>query len=744
MDTKGQQVKSIRDRAIVAISFVVVAVGCGQTSRADSSPPAPAPAALAQEEQSSLPTTLNEARALRRADVDRYERTLRQLTASEDPTTASRASALLGLHLFDQKRFDEAVPALQNAADRSPLVAPFLRLRQLEAELSRGNIGAATAAANAIISGAPSSTAATIARIKLPALHAAAGNTDATNAAFATALTIPIDELTERELVELASILGDHGRADLAGRVRMRLLRDYTGGRYTEETYGQLAKMEGSPLDALSLDDATKLAQSLARANRYDQTLDLLERITRRFPKSDSSELYRSVRLRSLFNSRRYSQLLEETSAAGLKDPSLLLLRARAAWRDERPQDFLTGLSLVEERFPNSAQAAEAKVQRAKYYVTDVQDYEKSVQNLRRAIDAGATGNDGENLWTLGWTYTLWGKDDEALNTFGEYLRKYEDGDYRTNSLFWSAKIHQRNGRIAERDAALRQLIGEYPYNYYAYRAREILGVATTAPNSVVNGNVFPDIEAPLASIPSARLATVRELLAIDLLSDASREMKSIAAAHPDNLGAAFMLADIYSRSGEPFRAAGILQRQFRNFVRHGGENVPRRFWEILFPLNYWETIEREAARRELDPYLVASIIRQESGFEPMTVSNAGAVGLMQIMPQEAARIASAAGLETVTREQLFDPHDNIAVGAAEFSQKLGRMDGNHILAIAAYNAGEAPVGRWLARTPISDPDLFVESISYAETRLYVKTVTRNRFEYRRIYESSIVQPKSQ
>ena len=737
MGSKGRQFKQFGRRVFVASSFLLTFAAYGQVSPPPDPPPLPA------SDETALPGTIEGARSAREnGDTETYERALRALAGSEDATTASRASALLALHLFDQKRFDDAVPALQTAADRSPLTAPFLRLRQIEAELARGNIAEASAAANLVIATAPASTAATIARLKLPALYAAAGNIEATNAAAESALTVPIDELTERELVELSSLLDDHNRGDLSARVRMRLLRDYTGGRYTEQTYGHLANRSESPLDALILDDATKLAQSLARANRYDQTLDLLSRIRTRFPKSNTNELYRTVRIRSLFNSRRYTQLLEEVPAASLNDASLLLLHARAAWRDDRPQDFLAGLRAVEERFPRTPQAAEAKVQRAKYYVTDETDYEKSVSNLRAAIDAGATGNDGENLWTLGWTYTLWGKEDDALRTFAEYLRKYDDGDYRTNSLFWTGKVHARNGRIPERDAALRQLIDEYPYNYYAYRAREILGIPAVAPSSITNGNVFPDLDAQLSAMDATRIATVRELLAIDLIGDAGREMKAVAASKPDNLGAAFMLADIYSRGGEPFRAAGILQRQFRQFVRHGGANVPRRFWEILYPLNFWETIEREAQRRELDPYLVASIIRQESGFEPTTVSNAGAVGLMQIMPNEAARIASAAGLASVTREQLFDPHDNIAVGAAEFSQKLAKMEGNHILAIAAYNAGEEAVGRWLARTPFEDPDLFVESISYAETRLYVKTVTRNRYEYRRIYESST--PQSQ
>ena len=130
----------------------------------------------------------------------------------------------------------------------------------------------------------------------------------------------------------------------------------------------------------------------------------------------------------------------------------------------------------------------------------------------------------------------------------------------------------------------------------------------------------------------------------------------------------------------------------------------------------------------------MAAIIRQETGFEPATVSNAGAVGIMQIMPAEATAIATKAGLPVPTRAQLFDARTNIAIGAAELAQKFALEHGNPILAVAAYNGGESNVDRWAAQTPVDDVDLFVDSIPYVETRLYVKTVTRNRFEYRRVY----------
>lgn len=638
-----------------------------------------------------------------------------------DPPTREDL-ARQGLAFLEQKNYPAAVRVLTEAAAQYPEVAPFLLLRVMEAELAIGNaqeaarLGAGIAALN-------DSSAATIARLRLPVVYAQLGDAAATEAAFQVASEVAIDELTEAEFAAMATGLAKHGRTDLANATRMRLLRDYTGGRLTEQTYGFLEE------EIAKLPEAEKLelAAKLARANRYDQALELFGQI----PGTDAQA--RPTRLRALFNSRHYDRLVAETEGERFDDPSLVLLRARAAWRNDQPKLLLAGLEEIEKRFPNSRQAAEAKIIRAKYYVTDVIDHARAISNLEKALAAGAAGSEGENLWNLGWTFTLAGRFDDALKTYGRYVKAYPDGDWKTNSLFWSAKIHDRFGRVSERDAAARQLLAEYPHSYYAWRIRELW--PSVADEPAATAKHFPDLEASLANLTEPRLTTVRELQNIGLDRAAARQMKAVAAQHPDHPGVQFMLADVYVEGEEPFKANGVLQREFRDFVRHGGHDIPKRFWQILYPLAYWETLQAEAERRGLDPYLLASITRQESGFEPSIVSNAGAVGLMQIMPEEASRIAAAGGLGDVTRQDLFDPHKNIAVGAAEYSQKLKHWNGNHVLAIASYNAGEGPVGTWIEKTPIDDIDLFVESIPYAETRLYVKTVTRNRFEYRRIYE---------
>lgn len=628
---------------------------------------------------------------------------------------------------------------LGQAADADPLAAPWLRLRQADALAKQQQFANAAQIESQIIAAAPDTTAATTARLRLPALIARSGDAKATSDSFNAAMQLPLDETTETDFVKLANDLEGAQRADLATVVRMHLLNDYPQGRFTEQTYTKIANTVPTPLDTLTLDQSLALAQQLAKYDRYDQEFDLLGRVMKRFPDAQTTALYHTIRIRALFHSRHYTELLNETAGEKMTEPSLALLHARAAWRAGKNDEFLAELASVEQRWPGSAAAAEAKILHSKYYTSDVTDYDKSIVDLRAVIAMNDLGADGENLWTLGWTLFLAGKTDEALQTLDDYVKRYPDGDYTSNALFWSGKILDKLGRKAERDAKWQALIAEYPYGYFSYRARQLLAPPNTEIGPVAAGGTatFPNIDENAAAASEPRMDVVHELAAIGLARDAAAEMKRVASLHPNDLAFQFLLADVYVEGDEPFKANGILQRHFREFVRHGGINIPHRFWEILYPLKYWDAYQAAAAKENVDPYVLMAITRQESGFEPSTVSNAGAVGLMQIMPAEAGTIATKAGLTPPSREQLFDPATNIQIGAAEFAQKLAMMQNNPTLAIAAYNAGEDAVGRWIAHTPVDDLDLFVEAIPYAETRLYVKTVARNRFEYRRIYEGS-------
>ena len=708
-----------------ACALAVIFVACGRSAPAPQPvPPAPAAAPVPE-----TPPSIDAVRALRTAgQLDAYEHALKLIASSSaDLKTRGRAEALLGLFYIDQNRHDDAVPYLNRAADDDPVIAPWMWLRI-------GDIPAV----NRVMQQGSETSASILARIRITALYAEARNVDATNTAYQYTTAIPIDETTEDEFMRLQQSLSSSGRQDLGARLSMRFLTDDAHGRYTEENYSALARMTPSPLDAIPRDAVIDLAKALGSSDHFTEALDLLNRFTNRAPAEAAMPDVRDLRWRSLFQSRHYTELLGEMDEKSLRDPALLLLRARAAWRVNQPEELLSGLNRIEREFPRSPEATDAKIIRAKYYTVDEPKLEIAIANLQNVVAGGTFGNDGENLWALGWTYFLAGHQEEALRTFADYKTRFPDGDYLSNALFWTGKINDRLGRAGERDKAWDDLAATYPYNYFSYRARELRQQPAVAPSEIANGNVFLNLDTELAKTkPSGvdSLERIDELTWVGLYSEAIPDLKEMLSAYGDNAAIAFMLAETYVQAGEPAQANAILQRRFRAFIRHGGTGIPHRFWEILYPLAYWHIIQTEAAKQNVDPYLLAAIARQESLFEPKTVSNAGAVGVMQIMPQEAPRIAAAAGLQPPSRDQLFDPAVNIAIGAAEFAQKRAAMNGNDILAIAAYNAGTEAVGKWLAQKPIDDGDLFVESIPYNETRLYVKTVTRNRFEYRRIYE---------
>ncbi|MGY0799983.1 transglycosylase SLT domain-containing protein [Lysobacter sp. A286] len=145
--------------------------------------------------------------------------------------------------------------------------------------------------------------------------------------------------------------------------------------------------------------------------------------------------------------------------------------------------------------------------------------------------------------------------------------------------------------------------------------------------------------------------------------------------------------------------------------------------YALRFPLHHDATIRREAARNDLDPAWVAAEIRAESIFNPKARSGANALGLMQVLPSTGAAVARRIGQPWGGSDSLYDPDTNIALGTAYLRQMLDQYGGKPYFAIAGYNAGPAPLGRWQAQRPTMDADFWIETISYRETREYVARV---------------------
>ena len=292
----------------------------------------------------------------------------------------------------------------------------------------------------------------------------------------------------------------------------------------------------------------------------------------------------------------------------------------------------------------------------------------------------------------------------------------------RMSARFWLGKLALLSGDSTGARASWLTLAREDSIGYYGLRARREVSLpplrfaAAPAP-------------APSASIVAA-LGRVDTLLLAGLDTAAQAEVRTILARAPQqDLDALLAWSDGLARRG--FGPAAV---RFGWQAALKAPNDPR-VLRAIFPWPNRRAVEGEAAEFGVDPLLLVAIVRQESVFDAEALSPAGARGLAQLLPGTAA--LTARGLDvTFYPEWITVPDLNLHLGAAHLQEMLQRFPGRVAAAVAAYNAGTAPVIRWLARPGADDPDQFIEAIPYQETRGYVRSVLRNRELYRALYAS--------
>jgi soluble lytic murein transglycosylase len=194
--------------------------------------------------------------------------------------------------------------------------------------------------------------------------------------------------------------------------------------------------------------------------------------------------------------------------------------------------------------------------------------------------------------------------------------------------------------------------------------------------------------------------------------------------------------AEIFVSYGEYTRSLQSMKRSGISFFSLPMDQAPTIYWKLLFPQPYWPELVANAQRNDLDPYLVASLIRQESEFNAGVVSHANAWGLMQLLPSVGKSMAKKQGIKGFNPNMLLNPATNLQLGTANLKMVLDRFGGQPEYALAAYNAGDVPVRQWMSSSDYKDIPEFVESIPYTETREYVQAILRNREIYRALYES--------
>jgi soluble lytic murein transglycosylase len=242
----------------------------------------------------------------------------------------------------------------------------------------------------------------------------------------------------------------------------------------------------------------------------------------------------------------------------------------------------------------------------------------------------------------------------------------------------------------------------------------------------------------PITSLRSQamvdRFERAKDLIDLGFNSWALLELREIER-RTTNRGYLQSLMAEYSKAGDFSRSATIADNVFETERVQGGITGSFSLWTYAFPEAYSHFVISDGKKYEVPPSLVWSVMRGESGFREDIHSQAGAMGLMQLIIPTAKKVAQGLGLSDFKNSMLLTPETNILLGTKYLKRLDKVMTHNLPLIIASYNAGPHRVKGWLKDFGDLDLDEFVEHIPYVETRNYVKKVMRNYFVYETLYE---------
>ena len=276
---------------------------------------------------------------------------------------------------------------------------------------------------------------------------------------------------------------------------------------------------------------------------------------------------------------------------------------------------------------------------------------------------------------------------------------------------YFEARLRERAGDAKTANALYTQAARTATYHGFlaADRLRQAYSICP------IELTVSEEARAKVAATPA--LVRALELFQIDRLGWAEREWKRALAGFDDSQRQ--IAVALAQEAGWYDRATFALG------VNAAGKPAPdeMRLYSMRFPLNEAGTVREQARANAIDPAWVAAEIRAESAWMPTARSAADARGLMQLLPSVAARVARTLDIPWSGGGMLFEPKINITLGSAYLREMLDRFDGRTYLAIGAYNAGASPVERWLAQRPQLEPDFWIETVDYKETREYIMRV---------------------
>jgi len=402
--------------------------------------------------------------------------------------------------------------------------------------------------------------------------------------------------------------------------------------------------------------------------------------------------------------------------------------------------------SIFQKKFPFSVQNGNNLGAKALEY-EQAKDYENAIETYEQLYDSRFEKHP-RRQWAkfrVGFINFKEEKYAEAAKIFAKAAHENLNLMARSASLYFYAQCQRMLGNKEKATAAYFAVIADFPLGYYAWRAKQSLKEFGLSENIPQIGREMSD-SAAIAWLRALQkrgtgekdsIVSAERLEQISVLLRSGFE-KEAYALYDESFKLHKNRPEFYYRYGLMFMQNGeyaLAHRMARNLLdmvpREKMVGVPIQVLKFLYPLPHEIKVRKHA---KIDPFLVYSVMRQESMFDAQITSPAGARGLMQIMPKTGDSLSKIEKIEKYDRDLLYNAYMNIRLGVRYLNDLYVEYKGDYIGVLGNYNAGPEPAIRWLANYGSLPWDIRVEEVSYWETRDYVKRVMGNYWTYKEIY----------
>jgi len=566
-------------------------------------------------------------------------------------------------------------------------------------------------------------------------------------------------------LFQLATCQEMNGKKDLAFENYKEIWLNYPLNEYSEIAWENLNKLaEDSSIEPFipTANQIYNRGKIFFDIYHYNSALDEFNKILQGdYLNNLSLELHSKALFKKgmcYFNLRDYNQskyylLLsyEKSPSGSLADDSLYYM-GRALTNLNLGVDAISYYQKLLKLFPNSNYGDDAlyRIGRIHFLKGDFKNAASYFQRISSDYPGGDKLPDA--LWELGWIRYRSADYSAAETTFSNYASLYKGTASEEKGLFWQAKCYQKLGDNNKAAYLYKKIIDLNSYSYYTFASREMLEemnkeVQIKKINTLLNpenpriAGIIPDIYAILEEdsyIEGSEINHIDkaiELLKLGFFDSASLETEAGSSEFEENPARILEIATLFLKSNDYTNSIRIIYKNFYKLKSGLNEPYTDYLYYLYYPYGYKEIVKKYSSQYNLDPLFTLAVIRQESNFVPDAISYAGAQGLMQIMPATGKGITSQVGISNYNINLLLDPDINIRMGTFYLRQQLDNFGQNKFYCLGAYNGGPGRMSDWVSKRGNMDTDEFIESISYEQSREYVKKVMGNYYFYQMLYD---------